>query len=331
MTNEILNLKVSDIYPNKNQPRADFDDEKMKELSNSIKSTGLINPIQVKQLTNGKYEIISGERRWRAHQLAGIKTISAIVKPSDALRNEIESLVENSHRENLTLNEQGKFYQSLKDKYKISALQIAKMCGMSESHIVSAMNFVKVPDDIKNIARDGSIAENDVTEITEKVSDKQQVKKILKLAIKEGWGRKNIRETSWLVKNAPKDVSSALLDEHISPSQATAISKFTDIKHRKQAISEHKTINKTAAKVEKNIAKPKQMLKARNIVATFRANAVEGQKMVDRVSKSLVPLIQYSSALDDENKKKLEHYLKLWEATISNALEISKQVDDKLR
>ena len=135
---EIKEIQVSKVYANWFQPRKTFDKEKLKELSESILSNGLINPITVKEWRDGKYLIVSGERRWRAHKVANIKNIQAVIKEyKDDGQFMIDSLIENIHREDLSPTEKGKF-----------CLKIKKQMGLKNNEQVA--NAIKVPHQFVN-------------------------------------------------------------------------------------------------------------------------------------------------------------------------------------
>ena len=116
-----ITLNISQIHPNKEQPRKKFDQKELEELASSIKSQGLLQPIIVRSLNNSSYEIIAGERRWRAAQFAGLHQIECIVKNFDENKMFEAALIENIQRENLNVIEEAKAYKKLLDKKNIKA------------------------------------------------------------------------------------------------------------------------------------------------------------------------------------------------------------------
>lgn len=134
---ELKEIEISKVYPNWFQPRKQFDKEKIKELSESILSNGLINPITIKSWRDNKFMIVSGERRWRAHKVAGLKTIQAIVKEyKDDGQFMIDSLIENVHREDLSPTEKGKFCLKIKKQMKLeNNEQVANVVKKPTQHI----------------------------------------------------------------------------------------------------------------------------------------------------------------------------------------------------
>ena len=116
----VVTLKIVDVEPNREQPRKDFDDEKLEELALSIKEHGVIQPILVSHSENGFYSIIAGERRWRAAKKAGIKTIPAIIKDFDNLKIQEVALIENLQRENLNPVEEALGYKKLMEDFSLT-------------------------------------------------------------------------------------------------------------------------------------------------------------------------------------------------------------------
>ena len=151
-------VKVSDINPNPNQPRRNFDKNALDELSNSINEKGVITPITIRQLDRG-YEIIAGERRWRAAKKAKLKSIPAYVLhiSSEAEMMEV-ALIENIQRENLNAIEEAEGYAVLNSKYDLSHEHIAKTIGKKRTTISNALRLLKLPLEIRRSIRDGEIS-----------------------------------------------------------------------------------------------------------------------------------------------------------------------------
>ena len=143
-TNKIL---IKDIVRNKFQPRKHFDKESLEELTLSIKEQGIIQPIVVRpvKLSEGKYEIIAGERRWRAAQIAGLHNVPVIIKKLTDQEVMEVGLIENVQRENLNPVEEAKAYESLTKEYKYTQEQISKTIGKSRSHIANMLRLLELP------------------------------------------------------------------------------------------------------------------------------------------------------------------------------------------
>ena len=157
--NDLNKISVSDLSRNPYQPRQFFDENKLEELSNSIKKNGVIQPIAVrsKKSEPGKYEIVAGERRWLAAQRAGLHQIPVnILDLSDAESLEV-SIVENIQRDDLNPVEEAKGYKRLSDEFKYDHESISKMMSKSRSHISNTLRLLTLPDDIISMIEEGSL------------------------------------------------------------------------------------------------------------------------------------------------------------------------------
>ena len=155
---EVVVLSISDIEPNRAQPRKDFDDESLKELSNSILEHGVLQPILVRPLIGGGYQIVAGERRYRASRLAGLQEIPVMIRElSDEQTMEL-ALIENLQRENLSPLEEAQGYKSLIDDYSLSQEQVAKTVGKSRSAVANTIRLLALPDEVKELLRDNKLS-----------------------------------------------------------------------------------------------------------------------------------------------------------------------------
>lgn len=147
---QIVEINLSELRANPYQPRKNFDEEALNELASSIKEHGVFQPIIVKKSIKG-YEIIAGERRFRASKLAGIQTIPAIVKDfSDEEMMQI-ALLENLQRENLTSIEEAKAYKSIIESMNITQDELAKKVGKSRSHVTNILGLLKLPASVQDM------------------------------------------------------------------------------------------------------------------------------------------------------------------------------------
>ncbi len=206
-------VKVSEIKPNLNQPRRNFDSKALDELSSSIKEKGVITPITIRQLDKG-YEIIAGERRWRAAKKAKLKSIPAYVLHIDSEAEMMEvALIENIQRENLNAIEEAEGYAVLNSKYDLSHEDIAKTIGKKRTTISNALRLLKLPPEIRSSIRDGHISAGHGRAILQKktiTSMKRLWEKIIKesLSVRKAEElvrpkRKKIKEKSLVVSKAP--------------------------------------------------------------------------------------------------------------------------------
>ena len=152
-------ILIDKIIPNKDQPRQSFDDKKMQDLKNSIEKNGVLQPITVKELSDEKYMIIAGERRYRASQSLGLKWIPAYSVKIETDSEMMEyALIENIQRVNLNAIEEAEGYAILRGKYNLSQIQIAERVAKSRSEIANKMRLLKLPPVIKDSLRSGNIS-----------------------------------------------------------------------------------------------------------------------------------------------------------------------------
>lgn len=152
---------IEEVYPNKEQPRKIFDEEKLNDLIASIREKGIIQPIIVRRLESdrGSYEIISGERRWRACQRAGLKEISVIIKDVTDRESLELAMIENIQREDLNPIEQAEGYQKLIDGFMFTQEELALRLGKNRTTIANSLRLLKLPDSVKDKVQGGRITE----------------------------------------------------------------------------------------------------------------------------------------------------------------------------
>ncbi len=150
-------IRVSDIMPGKYQPRTEFDKEALQALSDSIKERGVLQPLLVRR-QGDKYELIAGERRWRAAQMAGLAEVPVVVK--DLTDSEVleAALVENILRENLSAIEEAEGYQRLIDEFSHTQEALSQIVGKSRSHIANTLRLLSLPAEIQELVKEGSLS-----------------------------------------------------------------------------------------------------------------------------------------------------------------------------
>lgn len=152
-----ININAVDVNPN--QPRTDFEDDVLDELSESIKEFGIIQPLIVKRVNKDRYELIAGERRLRAATRAGLETVPVIVREADEQQSALIALIENVQRENLSFLEEARAYKKLMEVHGLTQTMIAQKVGKKQSTISNKLRLLSLPDDIQKV-----IAENKLTE-----------------------------------------------------------------------------------------------------------------------------------------------------------------------
>ena len=151
-------LEISKIEPMKNQPRKVFDKEALNELANSIKIHGVITPIIVSDTKEGFYQIIAGERRWRAAKIAGLKKIPVVIKEYNEKESDEIALIENLQRENLNAYEEALGYKNLMDKYGYTQEETGKLVSKSRVYITNTLRLLNLPKDALNYVKEGKLS-----------------------------------------------------------------------------------------------------------------------------------------------------------------------------
>ena len=196
----IKELKLSDIEPNKDQPRKDFDEEKLAELSSSISQHGVLSPILVCEGENGYYKIIAGERRWRASKLAGLKTIPAIIKSSESGKIFEIALIENLQREDLNPIEEALGYRRLMTEYGLTQDKVSEKMNKSRSAVANSLRLLKLPSDVISLVESGALSVGHAKVLLSLSEDK----KISELAKKASEEALSVRELEELIKKDGK-------------------------------------------------------------------------------------------------------------------------------
>lgn len=173
----VINIKVGDIEPRGDQPRKEFDDESLQSLADSILAHGVLQPIIVRENANfpGTYEIIAGERRWRASKIAGLSEIPAITIDGDDLKVAQIALVENVQRENLNPVEEALAYSALVKRFGLTQDQLSKEVGRSRSAIANMLRLLELPDEVLELLKDGKITTGHARAILGLNNDEQMV------------------------------------------------------------------------------------------------------------------------------------------------------------
>ncbi len=189
--NGIKKINISQIIPNPSQPRKNFKDEDLKELSSSIKNQGLIQPIIIKPIKDDQYQIVAGERRWRACQLNGMHEVECVIKNLDDTNVLEAALIENIQREDLNVIEEANAYKGLIDIKGINNENLAKLIGKSSSHVSNILRLLELDKKIQEMVINGDLsmgharaligvpdAINKAKEIIEKKLSVRQIEKI---------------------------------------------------------------------------------------------------------------------------------------------------------
>ncbi len=221
---QVLNIPIEDIIPNRFQPRLSFDEEGLKELANSIKEHGIIQPLVVRKLAE-KYEIIAGERRYKAAKLAGLTQVPAIVTNMDDQRSAEAAIVENVQRRDLSAIEEAKSYQALLDKDNITQEQLARKMGLSQSAISNKLRLLTLSEAVQNALIDGRISERHARSLLQ-IEDKYEQEEWLNKIIDE---RLTVRELDKQIKSKSDKIKSDVPLVDSSPNLDLIRETATDI------------------------------------------------------------------------------------------------------
>lgn len=189
-------VKVADIYPCAFQPRTNFDDEALRSLSDSIKEKGILQPLLVRS-KNGKYELIAGERRWRAAQMAGLEKVPVIIKElSDQETLEI-ALIENLQRENLSAIEEAEGLNRLMREYEYTQDVLGKVIGKSRSYIANSLRLLTLPEEVRRLVAENKLSAGHARALVGLPNAAELAKKIIAKGL-------SVRQTEQLIANLKK-------------------------------------------------------------------------------------------------------------------------------
>lgn len=190
---EVVQLYLDDIIPNRFQPREIFDERALKELAVSIREHGVIQPIIVRSVQNGKYEIIAGERRYKASALAGLTKIPAIIRNLDDKESSKVALLENLQRKNLNPIEEARTYQKILEIDQMTQEELAKTMGKSQSAVANKLRLLSLPDDIQKSLLKEQISERHARALIN-IPDSKKQKEMLKKIIDNKMSVRSVEE-----------------------------------------------------------------------------------------------------------------------------------------
>jgi len=194
---KIIEIPVKDIRVNKHQPRHTFDQEKLNELAVSIQEHGVVQPIIVRNDEDGKYELVAGERRWRACQLIGVKRIPAIVKQLSEKETSEIALIENIQREDLNPIEEAAAYRTLMAEYGLTQEELSKRVGKSRPFIANIVRLLSLSEPVKHMVLQGLISSGHARTLLTLPRVKEQEEVARKIALKG----LSVRQTEQTVKD----------------------------------------------------------------------------------------------------------------------------------
>lgn len=195
-----VTLPISQVEPGLNQPRKRFDQEALADLAESIRIHGIIQPLTVRRLSTGYYQIIAGERRWRAAKLAGLTEVPAVIMEADDRKVMELGLIENLQREDLNPAEEARGYQTLMEEYGLTQDQVAQQMGKSRPAIANTLRLLALPEDIMKLVEEGQLSAGHARAILgapTPAMQRQAAKKVVE-------GQLSVRQTEALIKALQK-------------------------------------------------------------------------------------------------------------------------------
>ena len=192
-TGRVLDLSVDRIVPNPWQPRQDFDEESLSSLASSIKKDGLIQPVAVRGKGSSSYELITGERRWRAAKMAGLATIPAIILDYDDRGMAEMALVENLQRKDLNPIEEGMAYKKLMDTYGLTQEEVSRKVGRSRPYIANIVRLLELPQEIKDFLSAGKLTSGQARPLLSMGSNAERIT-LARRIVSEGLSARRVEE-----------------------------------------------------------------------------------------------------------------------------------------
>jgi ParB family chromosome partitioning protein len=221
---ELRELDVTQIEPNPDQPRTKFDASSLDALAGSIGSVGLLQPLIVRPLDDGRYELVAGERRWRAAQKAGIDRVPAVIRTSPEDERLQAALIENMVREDLNPVEEARACASLVDDLGISKEELARRVGRSRAAISNLIRLLDLPDPVLTLLEQGELTEGHGRAILQ-VSERDKRTQLAKQAATEGW---SVRDTERRAGAGPRR-KKATAGGRISTEERAAMAEAEDL------------------------------------------------------------------------------------------------------
>lgn len=205
-----ITLRLSDIEPNKHQPRNDFNEEAINSLADSIREHGLLQPILVRPLgEHGNYQIVAGERRWRACRKLGMSEIPVIIRELTDMETAQIALIENLQRENLNPLEESLGYASLINEYDMTQDEVSRTVGRSRSTIANALRLLRLPDEVQQMLRQGRLSAGQGKALAGFSNEEH----LLEAAHKAADGHLTVRALEKLASNDTRGIASPSGDE----------------------------------------------------------------------------------------------------------------------
>ncbi len=198
-----VTLRISEIEPNRSQPRKQFDEASLAELSESIAQHGVLQPLLVRPMTDGSYQLVAGERRWRASRMAGLTEVPVVIREMDDQQASELALIENLQREDLNPMEEALGYKTLMDKYGLTQEETAKAVNKSRPAVANALRLLNLPQPITEMVAGGKISAGHARAILSFSTQEEQMEAV-QAVVKNGLSVRDIEKRAKQANNAKK-------------------------------------------------------------------------------------------------------------------------------
>jgi ParB family chromosome partitioning protein len=226
---ELLEIDIDLIDPNPDQPRSRFPEEKLNELAQSIRSNGLVQPLLLRRIANGRFQIVAGERRWRAAQRAGLHRVNAVIRSIPDSKLLELALIENIQRQELNPIEEALAYQRLIHNLGLSHDEIARQVGKDRSSITNYLRLLKLPEDVQRMLEDDMISMGHARALLG-LDTKDQIKRLANEVVEK---KLSVRQTEQAVQALKRASSSPSSRENSTPSGNDANIRAAELKMKK--------------------------------------------------------------------------------------------------
>ena len=223
-----VSLKIGEIEPNRSQPRHDFDEEALRELADSIARHGVLQPLLVRPLPDGGYQLVAGERRWRACRMAGVTDVPVVIREMNDSEMMQISMIENLQRENLNPVEEALGYRTLSEEYGLTQDEIARSVGKSRPVVANAMRLLKLPQGVLDMVKTGEISsgharallafedEQQIIQLAEQIVKNDLTVRDIEKYAKKAKAENKVRAKAVHSRNSFYDEVELALNEHLS-------------------------------------------------------------------------------------------------------------------
>ena len=223
---ELAKLPLGQIQPNPRQPRRKVDAEALSGLAESVRAQGIIQPVVVRPIEGGRYELIAGERRWRAAKAAGLATVPALVRDTDDRESLLLALVENVAREDLSAVEEARAYALLQDEFEFSLGDVAERVGRSKPSVSNRLRLLELPDDLLDLVERGSLSEGHARAVLA-VPGNEERRALARRIVREGLSVRAAERAARWAGAATKPRRAAPVDPELASRARVALERLT--------------------------------------------------------------------------------------------------------